>query len=150
MKITPKVMKWFLRFYPPYFGAGIKVDYISDDWMNAKVSMKLRWYNRNYVKTHFGGSLFSMTDPHLMLMLSNILGRNYIVWDKAASIDFIQPGMEKVTALFQLTSEVIDKIKDKTKNGAKYLPVFDIAVINQKGEVVAKVNKTLYIRKKRK
>ena len=86
MKITPNIMKWLLRIYPPYLGAGIKVDAFSDDWITTKVSMKLKWYNRNYVKTHFGGSLISMTDPFYMLMLSNILGRNYVAWDKAAGL----------------------------------------------------------------
>ncbi len=148
MKITANRMKWFLRFYPPYLGAGIKVDYISDDWMDAQVSMKLKWYNRNYVKTHFGGSLISMTDPFYMLMLSNILGSNYVVWDKVASIDFIKPGVSKVSAQFRLTDKIIDEIFEHTKSGEKYLPTFNVNIFDEKGIVIAKVHKTLYIRKR--
>jgi acyl-coenzyme A thioesterase PaaI-like protein len=148
MKITPNKIKWLLRLYPPYLGAGIKVDAISDDWMSTKVSMKLRWYNRNYVKTHFGGSLFAMTDPHYMLMLSNILGRNYVVWDKEARIDFIKPGTSKVSVNFKLTDEIINEIKHKTQKGDKFLPTFELDILNEAGETVAKVYKTLYIRKK--
>ncbi len=148
MKITANRMKWLLRFYPPYLGAGIKVDYISDDWMDAQVSMKLKWYNRNYVKTHFGGSLISMTDPFYMLMLSNILGSNYVVWDKVASIDFIKPGVSKVSAQFKLTDKIIDEIFEQTNSGEKYLPTFNVNIFDEKGTVIAKVHKRLYIRKR--
>ena len=30
------------------------------------VKLTLRWYNRNYVGTHFSGNLFTMTDPFYM------------------------------------------------------------------------------------
>ena len=129
-------------------GAGIRVDTISDDFSFAKVEMKLRWYNRNYVKTHYGGSLFSMTDPFYMLMLMRRLGKNYIVWDKSADIDFVSPGKSHVYAEFSLTQEDIETIKEKTANGAKYLPQFPIRIYGEKNETVAKVTRTLYIRQK--
>ncbi len=141
-------MKWLLRLYPPYLSAAINIDSISDDWMTAKVSMKLKWYNRNYVKTHFGGSLMSMTDPHYMLMLMNILGRDYVVWDKESRIEFLKPGTSKVSVIFKLTQEIINEIKKKTHNGEKYLPTFELNIIDEKNEVIAKVYKKLYIRKK--
>ena len=43
--------------------------------------MKLSLRNQNYVGSHFGGGLFSMTDPFYMLMLMNVLGSEYLVWD---------------------------------------------------------------------
>ena len=46
--------------------------------------MKLRFWNANDVGTHFGGSLFAMTDA--------FLGSDYVVWDKAASIGYRKPG----------------------------------------------------------
>jgi hypothetical protein len=85
-------MRCFMSFYPPYLGAGVRVRHISDDFRDVTVSMGLGWYNRNYVGTQFGGSLYSMVDPFYMLMLMENLGRQYIVWDKAADIDFISPG----------------------------------------------------------
>ena len=72
-----------LNLYPPYWGTGIFVKKISPDFREIIVQMKMTWYNRNYVNTHFGGSLYSMTDPFFMLMLMQILGKEYIVWDKA-------------------------------------------------------------------
>lgn len=83
-------MRFLLNIYPPYLGAGVRVSYIRTDWRELHVSMALKWFNRNYVGTHFGGSLYSMVDPHLMLLLIQILGGEYRVWDKASDIEFIK------------------------------------------------------------
>ncbi len=85
-------LRRLLNVYPPFLGAGIYIKRIAMDYREVDVEMKLRWYNRNYVSTHFGGSLYAMTDPFYMLMLINILGEGYAVWDKAAHIDFVSPG----------------------------------------------------------
>ena len=110
--------------------------------------MKMRWYNRNYVKTHFGGSLYAMTDPFFMLMLIHILGQEFIVWDKSAHIDFIKADRGTVTARFLIKEEQIEKIIDNTSDGQKYFPEFSVDIENEAGEKVARVVKTLYIRKK--
>ena len=70
---SAKTLKRLLNLYPPYLGAGVKITYSSDDWKEMHVSMSLRWYNKNAVNTHFGGSLYSMVDPHIMLMLMPLL-----------------------------------------------------------------------------
>ena len=61
--MTPRRLRRFLRFWPPFLFSGIRIERLDDDWRHARVRLKLRWYNRNYVGTHFGGNLFSMTDP---------------------------------------------------------------------------------------
>jgi hypothetical protein len=110
--------------------------------------MKMRWYNRNYVKTHFGGSLYAMTDPFFMVMLIHILGKEFVVWDKSAHIDFIKADQGTVTATFLIKEEQIEKIIDNTSGGQKYFPEFSVDIENEVGEKVARVVKTLYIRKK--
>lgn len=141
-------LKRLMNWYGPYLGAGVKLDYIADDWREVKVCMNLRWYNRNAVGTHFGGSLYSMVDPHYMLMLMKLLGPNYVVWDKAASIDFIKPGEGTVHAVMKITDQMLEEIKAATDGGEKYLPVYPVEIRNEADELVAKVMKTLYIRKK--
>ncbi len=141
--------RWMFGLYPPYFGAGIRVKYLSPDLRDIMVQMKLHWYNRNYVGTHFGGSLYSMTDPFYMLILMENLGSEYIVWDQAASIEFLKPGRGKMTAHFQLTEARLEEVRQNTKDGQKYTPVWPIDVVDEEGDVVAKIQKTLYIRKKR-
>lgn len=138
-----------INVYGPYFGAGVKATYISKDFRHAKVSLPLRWYNRNYVGVHFGGSLYSMIDPFYMLLLMNTLGKDYIVWDQSADIQFIKPGTGTVSATFTVTDEMVAEIIEKTANGDKFLPTYPVTIVNEQGEVVAKANKTLYIRRKR-
>ena len=125
------------------------MEYINDDWREMRVSMKVRWYNRNYFGTHFGGSLYSMVDPHICLMLTELMGRGYFVWDKAADIDFIKATKNPISATFTVTDSQLAAIKEATEGGEKYLPEFEVDIIDSEGELVAKVNKTLYVRKKK-
>lgn len=148
--MSPRLFRSLLNWWPPFRFAGIAVEYISPDYRQIKVALRLHWYNRNYVGTHFGGSLFSMTDPFYMLMLLQVLGKDYIVWDKSASIDFIRPGKGKVTAQFDITDTMLQNIYQSTSNGDKYLPEFQINIVDESEEIVARVTKQLYIRRKRK
>lgn len=138
-----------LNIFGPYVGAGVRVRELSDDYRRLRVEMTLHWYNTNYVGTHFGGSLYSMIDPFWMLLLMNNLGRDYIVWDKSAKIDFIKPGKGTVSATFTLTREMIDEVRQATAGGDKYLPEWPVDIVDEQGDVVARVHKQLYIRKKR-
>jgi len=143
---------WFLKFlgniWLPFLGAGVNVDEITEDYLYIKVSMRMRWYNKNYVGTHFGGSLYAMTDPFYMLMLMNNLGRDYIVWDKAAHIEFKKPGRGKVIAEFKMSSVEIAEIKARADSAEKYIFDKPVNVINEAGDIVASITKTLYVKKK--
>ncbi|WP_434594492.1 DUF4442 domain-containing protein [Pseudomonas sp. R4-83] len=143
-----RLMRWAMTFYPPYLGAGVRVRHISDDFRDVRVSMGLGWYNRNYVGTQFGGSLYSMVDPFFMLMLMENLGPRYIVWDKAADIDFIAPGKGPVFARFTLDETLLAEIRRQTADGEKYLPQLQVDIHDGAGHLVARVGKTLYVRLK--
>lgn len=143
--------KWVRRlvnFWPPLFFTGIKATHISPDFRRIEVSLKLRFYNKNFVGTQFGGSLFAMTDPWYMLMLVHNLGRDYFVWDKSAHIDFIAPGRGAVKAVFELDDATLERIRAHTADGKKYLPNFPIDVVDEHGLLVARVHRTLYVRAK--
>ena len=139
-----------ISFYPPYLGAGVRVTHISGDFRRVEVEMPLRFYNRNYFGTHFGGSLYSMCDPFYVLMLANILGPDYIVWDKAANIRFKKPGKGVMKATFELTEEKIAEIRAAAETKPKVEPMFRVLVKDEEGAVVAEVDKLLYIKKKNK
>ena len=137
-----------VNLWPPFLGMGIRVKRIAPDMKSIDVEMKLRWWNANYVGTHFGGSLFAMTDPFYMLMLMANLGRDYIVWDKATTIRYRQPGRGTVRAEFRLTDAQLDDIREKLKSMVKYEPVFKVDVKDEQGTVIAEVEKLLHVRKK--
>jgi len=146
--MNPKLFRFLLNVYPPYLGTGIVIKHVADDYTRISVQMKSRFYNRNYVGTHFGGSLYAMTDPFYMLMLIQILGPDYIVWDKSASIKFVKPGRGTVVADFHVTEALIEKIKNETAQGEVFLPEINVPIRDGENEVVAMVVKTLYIRRK--
>jgi acyl-coenzyme A thioesterase PaaI-like protein len=145
---NPRLFRFIVNIWPPYLGAAIRVTEIASDWKTIRVAMKLHWYNRNYVKSHFGGSLFAMTDPFYMLMLLRNLGGDYVVWDMAAHIHFLCPGRGTVSAVFHLDGERLAEIRAKAESGEKVTEIFYVEVVDELGEKVAAVKKTLYIRKK--
>ena len=147
-KLIQSKIKKFIKYYPPLVGAGIKVARISDDCREIDVEMKLRFWNANYVGTHYGGSLYSMTDPFYMLMLIENLGREYIVWDKAATIRYRKPGRGKVSAHFRITEAQLEEIRRSVDSQDKVEPVFSVNVVDDAGEVVAEIEKTIHIKKK--
>ena len=122
--------------------------HVAADFRTVKVEMPLRFYNKNYVGTHFGGSLYAMCDPFYMLMLINILGPGYVVWDKAAAIRFKKPGKGLVKATFTIPEEKIVEIRAAADAQPKVEPEFHVIVTDEKGDVVAEIDKLLYIRKK--
>ena len=137
-----------VNFWPPFLGAGIRVKHIASDMKAVEVEMKLSWWNANYVGTHFGGSLFAMTDAFYMLMLMANLGADYVVWDKAASIRYRKPGKGTVRAEFRLRDTDLDDIREKLKTLPKYERNFQVEVKNEQGIVIAEVEKLLYVRKR--
>ena len=146
--LTPSVAKFLLNSWPPFWGAGIKITEISQDFRQVNVKLKLRWWNKNANRTQYGGSIFSLTDPIYALMLMRILGHQYYVWDKQAIINFIKPGTTDLFAEFVISQGQLDAILQQTVTGDKYFPIFDIHIKNAQGEVVSQVQRTLYVRKK--
>ena len=145
---NPAHLRRWINLWPPFVGAGIRVVHIAPDVKAVDVEMKLRWWNANYVGTHFGGSLFAMTDAFYMLMLMANLGDDYIVWDKAASIRYRKPGKGTVRAEFRIRDAQLDDIREKLKTLPKYEPVFTVEVKDGQGMVIAEVEKVLHVRRK--
>jgi len=146
--MKPGLLKLRVNMYPPYWGTGIAVREISSDFRNITVRMKLHWYNRNYFGNHFGGSLYAMTDPFYALMLIHILGADYIVTDKAGAIEYVKPGKGTLTARFAVDDAMLEDIRAGTKSGSCCFPQLTVEVTDEQQEVVARVVKTIYVRKK--
>ncbi len=148
VKLGSGILRLLMNLWPPFIGAGIHVERIAPDYTEARVRMRLGLLNRNYMGTHFGGSLYAMTDPFFALLIMHQLGRRYVVWDRASAIDYKLPGRGTVRATFRITPEQIDTIRCATAGGDKYEPTFSVDVLNRQGEVVARVDKTIYVRLK--
>lgn len=143
-----KLDRWKFNFFPTYRGSGARVVYIADDYREMCVKIPLNWRTRNYVGTIYGGSLYAGIDPIYMLMLIKTLGKDYIVWDKAAKIRFKRPGKETLFAHFLLTPEELDEIKRILETEKSVDRIYNVELKDENGKVHCLIEKTLYIAKK--
>ncbi len=135
-----------INFYPPFLGAGIRVKKISPEIRRFEIKMKLRWWNKNYVGVHFGGSLYAMCDPFYMLILIENLGNQYIVWDKSSTIEFLRPASGAVSAVFEIQPSEIESIQDEIKRARKTTRHYETYIIDENENRIALVKKEIYIR----
>ncbi|MEL7020456.1 MAG: YiiD C-terminal domain-containing protein [Bacteroidota bacterium] len=137
-----------LRFYPPYWFTGIKVEGWVEKYTAIRVSMRLRLHNRNLFGAHFGGSLYAMCDPFYVLIVAANLGTDYVILDQAATIRFRRPGRGKVSAVFSIAPQTLENIKQEVHEKGRKSYVLQTEITDEGGKVVAQVEKTIYIRLK--
>jgi acyl-coenzyme A thioesterase PaaI-like protein len=140
-------LRWGFNLFPALRGTGARVTYIAGDYRELHVRLPLSWRTRNYVGTIFGGSLYGAVDPHYMIMLLKILGPDYVVWDKAATIRFRKPGRATLFARFRISEEEIAEIRKLLETEPSIDRVYQIELKSADGVVHAVVDKTIYIRR---
>jgi acyl-coenzyme A thioesterase PaaI-like protein len=141
-------LRWKMNLFPAYRGMGARVDYIAADFREVRVRLPLNWRTRNYVGTIFGGSLYGTLDPVFMIMLLHLLGREYVVWDKSATIRFRKPGRTTLRATFILDDAEIAAIKEATASGEPVDRTYRAVLVDGEGVVHVEVEKVIYIRRK--
>ncbi|MDE0534929.1 MULTISPECIES: DUF4442 domain-containing protein [unclassified Tenacibaculum] len=140
------IFKYGFNISPMYRRSTGKINYVSEDLLKAQVKIPITYKNKNYVGSIFGGSLFSATDPVFMIQLMNILGNDYVVWDKEASIKFKRPVKQDAYVDFIFSENEIKQIKEQVKNEQKIDLIKEIKITNKDESVVfAEVSKTIYI-----
>lgn len=144
---SPAALERLFKVWPTYWWAGIRVRHIARDWTGAEVELRLGLLNRNFFGTAFGGSLYAMTDPFFALLMLGQLGREYVVWDQSAHITFIKPGKGVLRASFALPVAAVDAVRSAAADGSRVSPTYTVEVQDRAGEVVARVDKTLYVRR---
>jgi acyl-coenzyme A thioesterase PaaI-like protein len=137
-----------VNLYPPLLGAGIRVKSSKDDPYTIVVRMALHWWNRNLFGTQFGGSLYAMCDPFFLFIVIQNIGSGYLVWDKEARIEFLKPGRGRVTGRYHVPPEEIARVKALADAGETVEPVYVGEIVADDGVLVARVTKTLWVRKK--
>jgi acyl-coenzyme A thioesterase PaaI-like protein len=149
LHVSPSLFRRAMNLWPPFRGAGIHVSRIAADWSQVRVELRAKLLNRNFVGTHFGGSLFAMTDPFHMLMLLHQLGDDYVVWDQASEIEFLQPGRGTVSAEIAIGAAELAALRAAASGGDRVLKDFEAEIRNADNELVARVRKRVYVRLKK-
>lgn len=148
MRLSPRTVLRFISYWPPYLVSGIRVVELADDLSSVTVSLKTRPWNKNYFGTHFGGSLYSMCDPFFVFLLAQQLGKDHIIWDKSAEIEFVKAVSEPVFATFAVDSATVDEIRQTALTQFSVEPRLATEIATAGGDVVARLKKTLYVRRK--
>lgn len=141
-------MRWLFNIFPAYRGTGGRVTYISADFREVRIKLPLSLWTRNYVGTIYGGSMYASVDPMYMIMLIKLLGPEYVVWDKSASIRFRKPGRSTLFATFKLDDAELDAIRDATASGQPVDRTYNVELVDAEGVVHASVEKVIYIKRK--
>jgi acyl-coenzyme A thioesterase PaaI-like protein len=141
-----RLTRWGFNWFPAYRGTGGRIEGIARDWSEVRVRLPLNWRTRNYVGTIFGGSIYGALDPIYMIMLIRLLGPDYEVWDKAASIRFRRPGRGTLRAEFRVEPAALQAIRDGVARDGKTEHTFNVELLNEEGEVAASCEKLLSIR----
>ena len=142
-----RIARWRFNLFPAYRGTGGRITYIAGDWLEVRIKLTLNWRTRNYVGTLFGGSMYGAVDPVYMLMLIKALGKDYVVWDKAAAIYFKKPGTAPLYARFVLSREGISSIRDELTRVPSIERVYHVDLTDADGAVHAAIDKTIHIRR---
>ena len=145
---TPRRLRLLLNLWPPFLFSGIRVRHVSADFRHVRVRMGKHLLTSNYFGTQFGGTMFAMTDPFWTILVAQNLGPGYTVWDRQAEIEFLAPGRTAVTAEFTLEKAVLDELCAAAAGGQKVLRWFDTDILDRRGDVVARVRKQVYVRRR--
>lgn len=143
--LKSKLKRSMLNAVPAFICTGAYISFLSDDWLEVHVGLTLNIRTFNYVKTVFGGSIYSSADPIFMVQLINILGKNYIVWDKSGNVKFIRPIKKKVRARFLITPEILEDIKKNVAEKGEYNINLETSYTDSENNLYAIINKTIYI-----
>jgi len=146
--LSNKLRCWSFYLFACYRGTGGRPRYVAEDWSEVHLDLPLSRRTRNYVGTIFGGSMYSAVDPIYMVMLIRRLGKDYVVWDKAASIQFKKPGRETLQARFAVTDEELAAIRAALETQRSVDRTYLIELKDSSGAVCATVEKLIYIRKR--
>jgi len=143
-----RFMRWKFNLFPVYRRTGARLTYISGDLREVHIKLPLNWKTRNYVGTLFGGSMYAAVDPLYMIMLINILGPQYIVWDKEASINFKKPARSTLRAEAKIPQSEIDYIRKTLREQSRLDRTYQVELVDEAGAICAVVKKVIHFKKK--
>lgn len=143
------LFKILFNISPMYRRTNARIIEVSEDVYIVKIKIFLNYKNRNYMGTMFGGSMLAATDPIYMIQLLQILGDDYVVWDKSTNIRFRKPANEAGFAVFEFTPEEINQIKQDVALNNEIDLVKNLLIQSKENDVFALVDKTIYISTKK-
>ncbi|MGV6830200.1 MAG: DUF4442 domain-containing protein [bacterium] len=145
---TSTIYRYAFNLSPMYRRTTAKIVEVSDDLHFVKIQLKPSWKNKNYVGTIFGGSMLAATDPIYMIQLLQILGDDYVVWDKAVEAQYKRPAKSKISGVFEFSPEEISDIKKQVAQSGELNILKTMYLQDSKQNIIATFKKTVYVAQK--
>ena len=143
------LFKFFFNISPMYRRSTGRVVAVNPGFWTVDIKIPLSYKNRNYAVTIFGGSLFSATDPIYMVQLIQIIGTDYIVWDKASKVKFKRPANAEAFANFQFEKSEVEQLKKCVTEENEVDLIKMVEIRNAEGKVFCEIEKTIYVTSKK-
>lgn len=144
-----KLFKYGFNWAPMYRRTTGRVIEVSPNLYRVKIEIRLSYKNRNYAGTMFGGSMLAATDPIYMIQILQILGNDFVVWDKSVSARFKRPAKSTVYAVFEFDQEEVNSIKKEVSAKKEITVVKPLKILDKEGHEIALLEKTIYIASKK-
>lgn len=143
------LFKLGFNWSPMYRRSSGKIIFISKDLLQIRIKLAYSYKNKNFVGSIFGGSMFAAIDPIPMIQLMQLLGDDYVVWDKSAEIYFKRPAREVLYAEFDFHRDELETIRKKVL-AEKEIDIIKTTQLTSKDNntVFCEVRKTIYIAEK--
>jgi acyl-coenzyme A thioesterase PaaI-like protein len=140
-----RMMRMGFNLHPAFRGTGGRVEHVAPDLSHIRVRLPLSWRTRNVVGSIYGGSLFAVTDGLHPLMIMAALGKEVVVWDKAASIRYKKPGLTTLFADFALPPDEVLAIRNALRDSPELDRTYEVELKDENGVVHTVVERTVYI-----
>lgn len=140
-----RLFKLFFNLSPMYRRTTGRVTKVEPDFSSVEIRVPISYKNKNYVGTIFGGSLFAATDPIYMVQLIQILGKDYVVWDKSSMVKFKRPASSDAYAVFAFTDDEINQLKADISEKKEVDLVKPVLLTSKDGKLFCEIEKVIYV-----
>lgn len=146
--LKTRLLRLQFNLFPAFRRSGGRITYIAPNLRELRIAIPLNWKTHNYVGTIYGGCMYGAVDGILMVMFINLLGRDYIVWDKSGKIRYRKPGRTTLTGRFVVTDLDLDEVRQNLQDADRFEKEFRIDLVDEDGDVCAEIDKLLHFRRK--
>lgn len=143
---SPDRLRRAMNLWPPLAGSGIRIAEISEDWRYGRVELNLAPWNANMHGVAFGGSLYSITDFLLGIIVARVLGQEFEAWTRTGTFQYLAPGRDGAYLEVEITHELEDWIRATIAEDGYCNVPYTCVIYNRDGSVVGIGQQSLHVR----
>jgi hypothetical protein len=142
--------RWQLRknLSPVRWLSGMRIEHVAPDFRSITAALRPRASRGGDDAAHTGAALYALVDPCFLVIVQHAVGPDYLVWDKAGSIEVLAPCRVRVWARLELQDDDLRRIRQMTLSGDKHLHLFSVEMRDADGMAIARIEKMIYVRKR--